>query len=131
MADHKAGFEAALKENPYDCDTRLIFADWLEENGFDDEAVEQRRKATPEWVEAHKAIEDFSGALGMTDRELLELATKHAESGEYFYLNGNSQDESYKHIIWGQEEQFWSAYQIVTGKVVEEDRRGDIFACSC
>ncbi len=35
-------FETALDDNPSDWDTRLVYADWLEENGFADYACAQR-----------------------------------------------------------------------------------------
>src|SRR5262249_51543453 len=38
----KKAFEDAILADRYDGDTRQVFADWLEENGYDDEAVIQR-----------------------------------------------------------------------------------------
>ena len=64
--DHRAGFEAALLANRYDSEMRLVFADWLEEQGEDDEAQEQRRMATPEWIEADKRIQKFADDLGIS-----------------------------------------------------------------
>ena len=44
MATHseRDGFEAALTENPTDASLRLIFADWLEERGLDQDAQRER-----------------------------------------------------------------------------------------
>lgn len=60
MSDHRAAFEAALKENPYDATTHFVFADWLEENGFDDEAAWQRswtreRQEAEDWLKVYAA----------------------------------------------------------------------------
>lgn len=40
----EAGFLAALYANPADKATRLIYADWLEEQGRDQDAFDQRRR---------------------------------------------------------------------------------------
>src|SRR5262245_23624852 len=42
----KQAFEEAIRENPRDFSIRYIFADWLEEHGYDEEAERQRRYET-------------------------------------------------------------------------------------
>jgi uncharacterized protein (TIGR02996 family) len=44
-ATAEQGFLKALKENPEDTTTRLVYADWLEEQGRTHEALQQRVKA--------------------------------------------------------------------------------------
>jgi uncharacterized protein (TIGR02996 family) len=39
---NRESFEAAILENPVDIETRLVFADWLDENGQHDKANHQR-----------------------------------------------------------------------------------------
>lgn len=58
MSDERKAFVDILTKDRFDAKTRLVFADWLEEHGCDDEAAEQRRMASPEWVEAAKWIEE-------------------------------------------------------------------------
>lgn len=53
-------FEVELEKDPCNINLRHIYCDWLEENGFDDEAVIERRKATPEWCESHKWLVAFT-----------------------------------------------------------------------
>lgn len=53
-------FEKHLEVNPYDFATRLVFSDWLEQEGFDDEAVEERRKATDKWMNAREYFRHLS-----------------------------------------------------------------------
>ncbi len=60
----REAFESAIKTDRYDQITRLVYADWLEENGLDDEASEQRRRASPEWVEAARWMEGFVKIIG-------------------------------------------------------------------
>lgn len=47
----RKAFKKILKDKPLDHFTRGVFADWLEENGFDDEALIEREKI----VGLHKA----------------------------------------------------------------------------
>lgn len=55
MSDRQA-FETHLEANPYDFDTRRVFSDWLEQEGFDDEAIKQRKMATHEWENAREHL---------------------------------------------------------------------------
>lgn len=45
-AINRLSFEDQLVDNPADIDTRLIYADWLEENGYEQEGQKQRRVST-------------------------------------------------------------------------------------
>ena len=54
-------FLKALAENEDDVATRLVYADWLEENGLDDEADRQRK-----WSEAKAWLKDFASKCGRT-----------------------------------------------------------------
>ena len=63
---YRKSFEDQIKKDPYNASIRLVFADWLDENGFDDEASEQRRKGTVEWVEADKWMHKFADKCGMS-----------------------------------------------------------------
>lgn len=65
-ADQRAAFQKALAANRHDSATRLVFSDWLEERGMDDEAAEQRRMATPEWSESARWMEGFAEKCGHT-----------------------------------------------------------------
>lgn len=62
----RQAFEDILRDDLFDTTTRLVFADWLEENGLDDEANEQRRMATPEWQASARWLTDFAARCGTT-----------------------------------------------------------------
>lgn len=50
----REAFEEALRKDHYDEVTRMVFADWLDENGFDDEATAQRK-----WTREKQESEDW------------------------------------------------------------------------
>ena len=64
MDTQRQAFEEALQKDRYDSVTRLVYADWLEENGLDDEAREQRRMASPEWIASDQWMHKFASTLG-------------------------------------------------------------------
>ncbi len=83
--DDRTGFERAIKEDRYDSFSRQVYADWLEERGFDDEAMEQRRLAAPEWVEADKWLRRYAKVMNPYDVEEYDFDegdTKLVEGGE-------------------------------------------------
>lgn len=47
MPTMRQAFLDAIKENPYEPSNHYVYADWLEENGFDEDALLQR-EWTPE-----------------------------------------------------------------------------------
>jgi uncharacterized protein (TIGR02996 family) len=53
-------FESALDESPFDGATRLAYADWLRDNGRDDEADLQQwlaaRRKAPRWEEDKDSV---------------------------------------------------------------------------
>lgn len=55
-------FEILLKEDPYGINLRLVYSDWLEEQGLDDEAAEHRRW-TPEWQRAEDYLREYAAQL--------------------------------------------------------------------
>lgn len=91
MTDHRKAFEDAIKENPHDSSPRLIFADWLEENGFDDESQEQRRRSTKEWMDADKWMHEFASMCGSTCRNYNEIWDTYFE--EIHGLNWNREED--------------------------------------
>lgn len=121
-------FLAALDKDRYDKTTRMVFADWLEEHGYDDEAVFQR-SWTREWQEARDHLLLCSAECRITYDELLEAATAHlsGKEGDYgatLLLGHDTPDIMYD------TETFWRAYQTVTGRETGGDR-GGFFRCAC
>ncbi len=143
MTEREA-FEAAIKKDRYDQTTRLVFADWLEEHGFDDEAVVQR-KWTPKYQKSEDWLMEYAKDIAATDyykgvgyyeyrseirtfsyEYLLVLAAEHLESGEETALIGLNGPDSRETM-----EEFWKHYRVVTGADVKEGYAITFFACDC
>lgn len=150
MTEQEA-FEAALAKDRYDCTTRLVYADWLEERGLDDQAAEQRRMATPEWVEADRWMHEFVKTLGsscinydavwdkhepeewhdFTYDEVIQAGHDALRDGDYLVQLGSNEarDHMYNPLT---KEKFWDCWSTITGiPVSEEDREHSVFSCSC
>jgi len=130
-------FTKALEANRYDEATRKVFADFLEENGYDDEAVAQR-KWTREWQESVDWITDFAAKLhphwephykadydedepkGMSYEEFMKEAEKAGRAGDAIYFNFDTPNVCYE-----QADELMKHYRIVTGKDMATDEDGD------
>ncbi len=62
----RQAFLDAITADRYDHATRLVFADFLNENGYDAEAEEQRRW-TPEWQRAWDWFEKLAAAVSLAE----------------------------------------------------------------
>lgn len=121
-------FVAVLDRDRFDKDTRMIFADWLEEQGYDDEAAFQR-SWTREWQEARDHLFLCAAECRITYDELLGAATAHLEGEE----GDDGATLLLGHVtpaIMYDTETFWRAYQTVTGRETGGDR-GGFFSCAC
>ncbi len=92
--NERQGFEASLEKDPYDSVTRLIFADWLEEQGKDDEANEQRRRTSPEWIESDQWLHAFADKCGNHCSNYSEVWTSHYEETRGMGLHDPRQQEA-------------------------------------
>lgn len=143
-------FLDAIKKDPLDGATRLIFADWLEERGEDDEAQEQRRQATPEWQQAYiwmtvfieRHVEEFDlskltpeirAVVEVTVEKVLEAGRKYLRRGTRSVLSGLGFGA--QNALYADDEaqgQFWKCYEILTGKKISKNRDpGNPFTCAC
>ncbi len=136
-------FELAIKKDRYDQTTRLVFADWLEENGLDDEALIQR-SWTREKQESEDWLRDYAEDIRNTNyyrgegyyesygrkefsyEDLLAAARSHLETGEETAVLGLNGPDSRDTM-----EEFWQHYAIVTGTAVQEGYGNTFFACDC
>lgn len=158
--NHREGFKKAIVENMCDSVTRLVYADWLEENGLDDEAREQRRMSSAEWVAAVEWMHVFAEKGGyncyygdetpdskITYQIVMDAARTWVEtaieesyesdgkkhswiSGDYFTQHGQ---EGLRDLMSSQKQQdeFWKNYQIIVGQTVEKNKQGTVFSCFC
>jgi uncharacterized protein (TIGR02996 family) len=121
-----AGFTKALKDNPRDHDTRLVFADWLEERGKDDEAMDLR-KWTPEWQDSVDWMHSFVERANQS----YEYVMTCAKNGQHNVEEGFTSDE-FSNAYEEDEEEFWKHYQIITRTTPEDEIDKHIsFYCSC
>lgn len=137
----KAAFEAAIKADPYDSTNRLVFADWLEENGLDDEGAEQRRRASNEWIEADKWLHEFaegnkrdgdyyrSYMTRLDYEDLLELGREAIVDGDLSFSCGA--DEDICDALRSNNEWFWRTVSIITGLPLPNDVSDGWFSCGC
>lgn len=133
-------FEKTLNEDPYDKTSRLIYADWLSENGFDDEA-EFHRTWTEDWQDAKEWFDDFAREhdvpLGdiLSTAQMFYNAEKDGERYEWWHLV-YTQDghESLRDFMFESENRvdFWKNYctfarvEMVDGLIEVQP-----FSCSC
>jgi uncharacterized protein (TIGR02996 family) len=119
-------FLKALANDPYDQETRLVFADWLEEHGLDDEAAEQRAWRR-EKQEAEDWLRFFAPKLEMTYKELLEVGEDIAQSGEYCFGDGEA-----PYLMQHNWEDFLKHWKNLTGSdAPDEPGRETRFRCAC
>lgn len=160
----RTAFEAAVaRDGPYHLDTAAhrAFADWLEENGHDDEAAILRRW-TPARQEAEDWLRDFAARCGQTcvnydeacaayyaNREdntvplveevwrpitydmVLRAGSDLAAGGEAFTQQGS---ENARDLMGDDDnrELFWRHWGTLTETAVSDDvRRESPFSCSC
>ncbi len=89
----KEGFLRAIEKDRYDQTLRLVFADWLEERGLDEEAREQR-EWTPEWQQSEDWLSQFAKDITEFDceevtlAEVVEAGRKYLKAGETSNLSG-------------------------------------------
>lgn len=106
----REAFEAILKEDLYDEVTRKVYADWLSENGFDEEAMEQyswtkEKQEAIDWLK-NLAGQEYYGYIVSAATVYLNsgLASKDAMMTEYLTLD--------------KVPKFWECISLVLGKKV-------------
>jgi hypothetical protein len=80
--------------------------------------------ALPVAAAEHPVIAALANEAGLSYEEMLRSANDYADSGEYRCDGGR-----WEGVYAGDD--FWDAFEKVTGRVVAEDNRGGIFTCSC
>ena len=139
-------FLGSIRKDPYDEATRYAFADWLEENGHDEEAAIQREwspeamRGAEEFLKGY--AEDLSFDPGTADGDLrqcygdyvepslvalLEAGHRWLDDAEYFCFNGYSVPREACENI----DAFWKAFRTITGRCIPRDKRTSFFTCSC
>ena len=141
MIDRDA-FLRALAENEDDTETRLVYADLLEENGEPEEAERQRKwPAAKQWLvkfcrETNPPSDEGDPyEMVISYEELIQLgreAMAEREAGsEYFGINcGNN--ETMCDALREHYREFWQNWSIVTGISLPPDAvENASFSCGC
>lgn len=76
------------------------------------------------FAEAKAVIEAFADRVGESYEGVMEDARSFVKNGCYRCAGARWEG------VWAGDE-FWNAYEIVTGEKVPEDDRGGIYSCSC
>jgi uncharacterized protein (TIGR02996 family) len=140
--NYRDAFEKALIEDRYSVSTRLAFADWLTDQGDDDAAAEQIRRASPIWIEADKWMAEFANTITEWDdiadnlqvvlvSDVIEAGQKYLDEGDYQCISGLGFAAAGAMTDDETQAAFWKHWQAWTGKLVEEGERGQVFSCSC
>ena len=146
LEEMKVAFWEKIKEDLYNAHWHYMFADWLEENGFDDEAELQRQwtvekqKAAEAFMDGYAAEcsrgresdEDYAAGTPPTGRmtrdKLLQIAHRFLINGSWYTLIGQDTPE----IVYDRREEFWQHFMVLTGRPVPSNKREEQFiGCSC
>ena len=123
----KAVFLEAIKADRFDAATRKGFAAWLEDAGFDDEAVIQREWTAEKMRAAETYLAWYADECEIDIDELIRGAHEYLDNGDWLGIGVDTPDTA-----TGGQEEFWGHFMVVTGRPVPEDRREDSFiSCAC
>jgi uncharacterized protein (TIGR02996 family) len=131
-------FLKALAENEDDTPTRLVYADWLDEQGEHEEADRQRKwPAAKEWLvlfcRDHNSDEDGSEQWVISYEQLIELgrmAVEGADEEGCVFSCGNNM--SICDALQSNSREFWNNWSVVTG--IPSPLDGEVlvsFRCAC
>lgn len=132
-------FEIEIQRLPYDHELRLVYADFLEEQGFDDKAEEQRSLAKfvepiteEDVIKAKKFLDDYAEGIGVTLAELIDGAKEFAKGDwDYMYMP-NRGDYPPDYASDSNQDEFWRAFEIFTCKPLPRDHsRSSFVTCNC
>jgi uncharacterized protein (TIGR02996 family) len=146
----KQDWWAAIKEKPYDTATRRAYADWLSENGFDDEAALALKWSETTMAEAVYWMIEFTDMLVTREgsayplkwEEVVEGAKRYVDEDVRFSFGGTlgmgiealfdgwdePEEDPKKTLI-----DFWAHWGVITGRlfVVEGGAKGENFFRYC
>ncbi len=151
MNDQQA-FLDAIAADPHNNALRHVYADWLDEHDNHEEATRQRM-----WCSAWKWMEEFAarchsiewGVWDVASREpnrktltadgVILAGTRYVDyvgtGGDSFIYFSSIDSEDAEELMNTLEtaREFWDNYEIVTGRQVPHNHRGDgtMFGCGC
>jgi uncharacterized protein (TIGR02996 family) len=138
--NERNAFLEALTQNEDDTPTRLVYADWLDEQGEHEEADRQRKwPAAKEWLvrfcQDHNPApeEEDPYEMVISYEELIELGRQAVEEADPWWFGfscGNNM--TLCDALRANSREFWKNWSIVTGLPLPpdaEERSG--FSCAC
>jgi uncharacterized protein (TIGR02996 family) len=142
-------FLKAILDNPKDWDTRLVYADWLEEHDFPEEATRQRKyRISYEWMKEfafkHHPYSSYNSLDEYNEEELREHEVRILNDWLHF-LHGHTLKEReldfgdfyvpFSRISFSEyTDEMWAHFEVLTGEVAPTDwkrTRTPNFSCSC
>jgi uncharacterized protein (TIGR02996 family) len=134
--NERNAFLRALTQNEDDTPTRLIYADWLDEQGEHEEADRQRKwPAAKEWLvrffRDHNQG-DYIGQLNSYEQlmDLGRVAVEEADERGFGFDCGSN--ESLCDALRANSREFWKNWSIVTGIPLPPDaEERSYFGCAC
>lgn len=131
-SEEKDALLKAIAENPYDRATRLVFADWLEERGLDDEATEQRTwtKEKQEKADAKEWLEQKAVEHDVEYKQLLDAGYDYAEQDQELWVRSKGGVWTHLALTPTAEEEFWKNWTLATGEEKPEESYSGCPTCS-
>lgn len=117
--EQRQAFLDAIKDDPRDETTHRVFADWLEEHGFDDEAQFHRDWTAEKYAAAEAFFAKYPDEdLYRTGEQVIEVARIYLETGR------SAENDWSKRVDRSPEKsaEFWAHYAILTGLPLPQDK---------
>lgn len=127
-------FRKALAENKYDEALHRVFADWLEEQGYDDDAL-FHRTWTPEWQRAWDAMEKLArdNGEGASVEELLAAGRTFLDQNGLTttvgFMGFGLSELDFENE--GVRQEFWKNFSIIEKREVDEETAREAWPFNC
>lgn len=117
-------FVRAIKADRYDHVTRLVYADWLDDNDRPEDANEQRRW-TVDWQRSEDYVKEFCKRADLNYAYFLVAARKHLDNGSPIECNMNASNQTMDENM----AELWANVATLLRVEVEAGRSSDPFTC--
>lgn len=137
-------FEADIAKDPTNETLHHIYGDFLDENGINDDLAYIHKTWTLQaYFEAEEFLKNYAEGISDYPREdydehwdatvvslgeLLDIAKNYLKTGDWHTCDGYDTPN----VAWGDQTEFWLAFQTYTCIPVPSDKQTDRFiGCSC
>jgi uncharacterized protein (TIGR02996 family) len=129
-------FLAALAEDEDDLETRLVFSDWLDDQGEHEEAERHRKwSAAKQWLSEfvkhhNQDDEEEAWESKITYQDLLEFGHRAIVEDDYYFSCGSN--ETMSSALGSYCAEFWQCWSTLTGIAAPADAvEKSEFRCAC